>query len=186
MTNEEIKQLWSKAVAYATSRGLGKDAQDIAQEACLIAIEKGAVNLEWVFIGYLRKFYGDTRTGVGALRSASRLAYVSIDEPPEDGVRTPFHQPSGDIGRQPEFEREDWISRIDLQGREESIFDLVCLDGISQRDVGQILGMYETVVSQKMSVIRKKTNDAILIQDTWDRYHDDEEYSKLEINWITL
>jgi len=184
VTNEEIKSLWAKAACYARSKGLQNDAEDFAQEACLAALKRSSVRLSSLFIDYLRQQYGRSRERGHTPKLYERRYWVPIDEPDEDGK--PFHQPSGDIGGQPEFEREDWLSRIDIYGRESEIFDLIVIDGMKEAEVGEDFGITESRVSQVMKVVREKTKDAMILSETLDRYKDEKEYSQLEIEWITL
>ncbi len=186
MTNEEIKSLWAKAACYARSKGLHNDAEDFAQEACIAYVRRGNIRLSSLFIDYLRQQYGRSSKRGYTPKFYERLRYTSINEPTEDEPRTPFYQPTGDIGRQPESERSDWRTRIDLQGNESIIFDLVVMKGWDRRFLAETCGVHESTISLQMREIELKTKDAILIQDTWDRYHDDKEYSKLEIDWITI
>ena len=184
MTNEEIKQFWSKAVSYARSKGLQNDAEDFAQEACLEIIGGRKAGLRFLLIDYLRRRYGRSRERGLTPKFFEQRYWMPIDKPDEAG--TPFHQPAGDIGGQPEFERGDWLSRIDIYGRESEIFDLIVIDGMKEAEVGEDFGITESRVSQVMKVVREKTKDAMILSETLDRYKDEKEYSQLEIEWITL
>jgi len=77
----DYEKLWRQAKAYAAKRNFEQIADDFAQEAVSIASTTGKIRLDWAFVDYLRKTYGDTRTPVGRKKSFGMLGAVSLDAP---------------------------------------------------------------------------------------------------------
>lgn len=47
-------------------------------------------------------------------------------------------------------------------------------------------GVTEARISQLLKPVKREIERAMIVAETADIYRDDKEYSKLEINWITL
>lgn len=53
-------------------------------------------------------------------------------------------------------------------------------------DVAKSLGVTESRVSQLLRPIKKAIEDAAILSEVMDDYRDDPEFSKLEVEWITI
>jgi predicted transcriptional regulator len=62
----------------------------------------------------------------------------------------------------------------------------VCVEEYSSAITAELFGISEARVSHILKSLRAKTDKALVIDKAWDRYQDDKEYSKLEIDWITI
>jgi len=188
VTNEEIKKLLAAARCYAVSQRKPDLADDFAQEAYLAYARGRKATLEQLFIDLLRKEYGDTRPSRAGAGPRGRARFVSLDQPPapgDDGLL--LHERLGRPGGDPEPERLTRGSGIYLVGRDALIHQAAFEEEMPRREIAAQLGITESRVSQIIKArIKPAIERAYVLQEAWDLYHDDPDYSKLQVGWMKL
>ena len=196
-TNQEIRNLLDRARKYATRRGYSNDADDFAQEVYIASTKERSGNLNYLFIDYLRKHYGNTRSNIGLCKMFERHGTVSIDA----SITGEKDRNHGSIGRSvdpdPECEREDWRCRINVENyrgkkglvRNKTVgivYDLIFIYGFERNVVAEILGLTDGRISQLIKQIRNECEKARVLDSMRDIYQDHQEESILMVNWIMM
>jgi DNA-binding CsgD family transcriptional regulator len=183
MNNAELKQLWQRAYKHACWRRHHSIADDFAQEA-VIAWNRGRkATVEQLLIDFLRKEYGGTGLRLST-RRGNRLSHRSLDEEQGDTGRTlgdSIAAPEGDPGAI----RDTRQYGVSLNGAEVTVFELI-QGGMSQDEIGDLLGVTPSRICQIFRSVKKKTKDEVMLRDFYDTYNDFKESSELLINWIAI
>lgn len=188
MENHELIKLWERACNLAKRKGFSQCADDFAQEVAIKAFTSGFINLEWCFVDYLRKEYGRTGTPGGNARSIAMRTSKSLDAPQHGDDGLSLHECIGGNEPEPGCFGADWRSFVGIRGgrRKDLIYELVFDCGFTAVEAGAMLGISESRVSQLMRPIKAEIQRAAIRAEVLAEYHDDPEYSKLAIQWITL
>lgn len=188
MTNDEIKKIQERARKHARARGYSQHADDFAQEAIIKLLADRRATIDQLFIDFLRHEYGDTRSPGGRGRSRANHTRQSLDEPQngkEDGLS--LHELIAGPGGDTNSERGNWKSRVNLRGRDALIFEMRFDLEMSELEIAEALGVTESRICQLLNGrIDRAAKDAVVLQEVASLYHDDEDYSKLEIKWIAI
>lgn len=156
MTADEITKLLGRAKSVAVKWGYPQCANDFAQEA-FIAIANGShPKLEWLFIDFLRREYGNSRTISGRVRQLAERYGVRLDAPAseEDAAGKLNHDCIGSTEPSPESVLADRPPSIDygrLQGREREFAVLTFRDEWTMQRIAGAYGVTESRVSQVLS-----------------------------------
>ena len=186
---EDYADVYERAKRLARARGYKDQAEDFAQEVWIHFQTKGVGKLEWLFIDFLRREYGDTRssssrTRIGATNPNHSRA-MCLDAPVgesktlgHDSVRGPSDEP-GD-------ERPTGKYALDLRGRDHLVWKMVCLDDMDQEEVAEILGVTAGRICQIVNKIKKRMHEVALAETVGDWYRAVPEYSELKVEWICI
>jgi len=188
LDGDDLKKFLDKAKRYAIYKGYGQDAEDFAHEAYIGHVIRGTFSLRLLFVDFLREFYGNTRTPVGRLKSGSRHRPVAL------GGSGAGHGDGGVIEHEPvapdraglEPELPDWTARVRFgKGIHEEILQQI-INEATQAEVAQYTGFTETRISQLKRDMKKEIRDAMVMDEAWDRYHYDREFSILDVDWVVF
>lgn len=145
-----LPDLWARALAVGVSQGLGQDAPDFAQWAILQRLRGLKIgDLRTRLIDFKREEYGNTNGETGRARASERRHGIPLVEGVDPGV----------AGYQPETEAEPELSRsrrevlrilhaVPLEASERLILFMQFVYGTSQAEIGAVLGVTESRVSQ--------------------------------------
>lgn len=188
-TNDEIRAYQKKARAYASAHGEGNCADDFAQEAIVKILSGRKATIAQLFIDFVRQQYGDTgrgRSALGQLKSAGIREAKSFDQPiSRESESTLFDvlvAPEPDPGH----DRHDWRARNSFGEREGLIADMRYDDEMLESEIAWIFGVTESRICQIIKRVNKKIESSAIIARCYDNYKNNENYSKLHINWITI
>jgi len=182
----DIEKLLSIARSHAKKRGYESIADDFAQEVYIEYAGGRKTTIKNLFIDFLREQYGSTRHPSGRARIAAVRTQVSLDAPAGDGIDALKHEFIGGAPDDSGPKRDPRRYDVDFRGREYLIYKLCVLDELSQDEVGEGFGLDPSRISQLLSNVKKEIVAKALIDECYDFYKDDPEYSKLSIDWITL
>ena len=187
MNDVEIKSLLNRAKAYANSKRFAQHSDDFAQEVYIAYARGRKATIEQLFVDFLRKEYGDTRSLGGSTKSHARLNGLSFDTPKKQGDNeVNLSDIIASPGGEPDAFGSDWSSKILFTGRIELIASLYLEHNWLQDEIGDLLGVSGSRISQFLKKIKKEIEKAAIFEERFDIYKDDSEYSKLSINWITI
>lgn len=187
MNDVEIKSLLNRAKAYANSKRFAQHSDDFAQEVYIAYARGRKATLARLFIDFLRKEYGRTGTVGGSAKSHARLNGLSFDTPKKQGDNeVNLSDIIASPGGEPDAFGSDWRSKVLFTGRKALIADLYLDHEWTEKKIGELLGVTEAAISIQIRIIKKEIEKAALLDERLDIYNDDSEYSKLNINWITL
>lgn len=176
----EVRRLQERARHVATKRGHSELADDFAQEIFVqwLAGHGGHQTIDQAFIDYLRSLYGRTGprgsgSGSGSGRFSEYRNYVNLDE-----VRN-LAEPARDI-------QPTWDFTHLFRGRQAFLYGAYFVEEMSENSIADILGLTESRVSQMIKPMKREIQDAALLTDVRERMEWDEDYGKVEVEWITL
>lgn len=179
-TNKEIAEFQERTRKFACCRGREKDKDDFAQEAAIAFISREHVNIDWALTDYLRKIYGEIRRKSGKLRASE--SNVSLDQPLDLDSESTL----GDTIPAPEIQTEAPYDSEIVHANLTNHIVAKLYEDMSPAEVGEVFGVSESRISQRMKVVKAERAKVATIQHIFDIYKDDKEYSKLEINWIRI
>lgn len=174
------------AKEYAVKRGHGTIAEDFAAQVVIDLIEGRPDNLDWLLTDFLRREYGNTRSLSGSAKSDARISGRSLDQPAGPEGSMCLAECIGSPEPDPDPVGSDWRSQVVLFGRAAIMAELHFDHEFDQRDIADMYGVTEARISQLLKPVKREIERAMIVAETADIYRDDKEYSKLEINWITL
>lgn len=186
-TDSEIRKFIRRAKSYVYKRGRHELADDFSQEAVIALITGRKATIPQLYVDFLRKEYGDLRSPHGRARSSSLLYGTSLDQPASEDDATLLHElvpshggDSGPVGI-------DWRHRVTFRGRDALIAELRYDEGMSEKDIADILGVTESRVCQIIGRrINPQIESAVLLAERLALFHDDPEASRLLVDWIKI
>lgn len=183
MNNEDAKKLIRMAKATAKKRGFPQDADDFAQEFVIVKFKDSSQSLQQAFTEYLRRNYGDTRNASGRARSSTWLG-KRLDEK----LSSETEDTLLDLQRSPEPDTEPPRIFIPFHITENQldIFLRVASSDKFANEITEEVGLTESRVSQIRTHVIKAIKDEIEIQELYERYGWDKEFSKLRLYWICI
>ncbi len=193
-SNTEIRSFQARCRGFAKSRGYTDSADDFAQDAVIRWLSSGYQNLDNLLTDFLRKEFGSLRKNAdetyisekSALKSAARYSTRSLDEPSLESARRLRDIIPSETSEIQENSLKIRLLNAELNSRGEFISRLTLEEGLKQEDIGEILGISASRVSQIQKKSRVKASSVSILIDSYDIYTDDKEYSKLAIDWITV
>ena len=185
MDQSKILKAMEFAKYYAASKGYGKDAEDFSQEVFIAYAEGRKATIEQLFIDYLRKFYGDTRSAGGLAKSFERHVSRSIDE--SEAIYKLCESQSDRIDHSPsEHSGPDRRIRACLNRQQLLVYDLLVFEELNVKEIGELLGLTGGRISQIIATIKPIFKNCKIIDEHLDYYLADKEASKLIVDWITI
>lgn len=173
MTDDEVKKFQKRARYVAIKRGFSELADDFAQEIFITFLEnpeRGAT-VDQLFIDYLRRTYGRPgKPGGDARIQAERFtdefddSTITCDDP------------------EPEFERGRYSFLFG--DKQAEIYEAYFVNEMTEKWIAERLGVTESCVSQKLSEMKKKIIEQVELEDLWERFKTEPEFTRLEIQWI--
>jgi DNA-directed RNA polymerase specialized sigma24 family protein len=161
LNHEQILKLLERAKNVAIKWGFPQLADDFAQEA-FIAISSGAhPKLEWLFITFLRREYGDSRSISGRIRQLAEKFAVRLDAPvsEEDAGAELNHDRIRSSEPDPEsrlIDRRVAIPYWRLSGKKAEIVRLALEGGFNYRQIGQLYNVSEAHVGGILLEAKRK------------------------------
>lgn len=146
ITEERYKAIRGKAFEIAKSYGMLDHAEDFAQEAAFQYSKGRKAVMSLMFIDYIRKAFGDTRTESNKELNQSRLGESRYFEEVDPNVH----------GYEPEMSSDIRHCQNNLTDQDRVIFTLLCKYGLSMAEIGDVLGVSESRICQHMGEIKKK------------------------------
>lgn len=183
MDHVQIEKFLGRARSVAIKWGYPQHADDFAQEA-FIAISSGShPKLEWLFIEFLRRQHGSSRTISGRLRQRAEKYATRLDAPvSEDGNYGLNHDVVECSDSNPETELANRRTPINygiLTGRKRDIAVMYFEDELTAGKIGEIFGITESRVSQLMTEIKKHIK-------TFTEYHELREQTELDSDLMRI
>jgi DNA-directed RNA polymerase specialized sigma24 family protein len=186
VNDNEYNRFFRIAAAYATRRAYSQISEDFAQEFCIKKFTGSKQTTEQMFIDFLRKEYGDTRSAGGRLRANARHRMVSLDKPLHEDSGESLHAIIASPGGESELIRSSWRDVVKLGGQQALISELYFDDEWKLKEIGDYLGVTESRISQIIKQISKKIIKYGLYIELISNYRDFKEESLLEIEWIKM
>lgn len=184
--NNTIRQFQFECKQHARRRRYPQEADDFAQEAAIAFVRGRKATIEQLFIDYLRARHGDARARGYCPGPGAKNREISLDERKADTDGLSLLDTIAASGHDPRPEPYDWRSRANLSLRDEVICQLYFDDEIVLAEIGEMLGITESMVSQRLKRVKKEIESVVLLSEKMAEYKDDSQVSKLEVNWITL
>lgn len=187
MKDAEIKKYQERCKAHARRQGHSELADDFAQEAIIQkAIAGRKTTIQNLFIDFLRKEYGDTRSPGGRARSSAMRYGTSLDQKAPGDDATLLHELVASPERDPEAFGSSWRDAVTFRGRDAVIAELLLDDEASNENVASYLGVSPSRVSQVMRRVKKEIESSVMFQEVLPEYKSDEDASVLFVDWIKL
>lgn len=175
MNDQEIIKFQKRARFVANKKGYPQLADDFAQEIIINWLEGHGQHqtVDQYFIDYLRQQYGRTGRPGGDARSR-------LDRTAEDITKI------RNLAVEPEEQRSDRRFNHLFRGIQHTIYTLRFLEEMNLKEIGEILGVTESRISQRVSEIEKVIQDQMILEQGIERMEWDDNFSKLMVNWIKL
>jgi hypothetical protein len=187
LTDDEIKQFQKRAAYVARKQGYPQFAEDFAQEVLLAFSSGRTATVDQLFVDYLRKEQGSSRTPGGRARQMARARTLSLDEPAnEEGSSVLNHELVGDPGGDRGPLQLSGPSAFLFSGVELDIYQMVFVEERTLLDVGDHLGVSESRVCQRVKEMQKRMREHYLHERLLERYRDDSSFGILEVEWVAL
>ena len=143
-----------------------------------------------LFIDYLRKYYGNTRSYRGCCESFEKHVRVSIvDEKSSDFIERNDFSFGNSASGLSERELSAWGDRIFMGERDakiKKVWDLCIEDNYSQKEAGEIINISSSRVSQIITKIKKTLTELVILDEIASEYACCKEKSEIKINWIKI
>lgn len=142
MDDTEIKKFRRNAIGYAKRRGYSQFADDYASFALLKWVEGKFIKNKWVFIDFLRQFFGDYKTEHGTRKALAEYNHIPLEK-----MEISF------------VEKTNWINLIqgiDLTIRERVTFLVIYQYGFTQAEVADLLGTHRSVINTLVKLVHDK------------------------------
>jgi len=131
------------AQSYASRKGSSQEAEDFSQYCMLRTFDKPHFNVEWLWVDYLRKEFGDTR------RKTDDFSYHRFKQVPiQDSL---LEDPAN-------ASQKSKRAYIGLSGDEIVLVSLVAM-GWKKQDVGRLYGTSASRISQRLKHIKAKVGE---------------------------
>lgn len=154
----KYKKIYGAAKRLAESSGCAHIAEDFAQDACLKISQGRKTSLVNIFTDYRRQQFGDTRFDSGAQRQLLTTRILSTS-PFEESPEHDWTESCIDF-RDPRTFPDQFRSLSDLlngfYGIERAIMILLGQWGMSEVEIGNIFGVSESRISQRLKGIQKR------------------------------
>lgn len=187
LTIDEIHQFQKRAMYVAKKNGHAEHAEDFAQEV-LLAFTKGrAATIDQLFVDYLRRHLGDSRTPGGRAQQVARGGTVSLDEQVSEGGRSLLrHELIGSPERAAPGVGDRGRAAHLFAGVEADIYQLAFVEELPLSEIGALLGVSESRVCQRVKEMQKRIRDHFLSSRLLERYRDDPSFGVLEVQWLAM
>lgn len=192
MTEADIRKYQKKARYVAAKSGYPELAEDFSQELFVEFLqnpERGAT-VDQLFIDYLRRINGRPGTPGGDARILARANTISIEAISDDGKRKEIQLPSYDDSRDVDNDpgSNSAVGRFAylFRGREAQIYQLYFVDEITEEDIGALLGVTNSRISQILKIIKKKIEDHTIFKEYSQRMEWDESFAIFKVDWIRI
>ena len=161
MNNQEAKTLYEKAKAYASRRGMEREAEDFAQEVVELTFAGRQTSLRYLFVDFLRARSGRKGDGGYSARPIDGFGSVSIQALEDKAGRT-----LDQLGGRVEPTMDDGLDAI---GYLRSLWDpkLRCVAllrfrwGFNEIEIGHLFGVTESRVSQWIKSIQGRISERV-------------------------
>jgi DNA-directed RNA polymerase specialized sigma24 family protein len=175
LDEDRLLELYERAKYVACKRGHSELADDFAQEAVAGWLSGCGRHqtVEQRFIDYLRSQYGRAGLRSSRLKFQERRKYVDLDE-----ARNIAADP-GDVGAARQF-------AYLFAGRQAFLYDAYFVQQLSEKEIGEMLNVSESRVSQMLKPMKLAIQDEAVLQDGLDRMEWDEDFTKLEVDWVRI
>lgn len=187
MQESDIKKYQEKCRVHARRQGYSELADDFAQEAIIQkAIANRKTTIRNLFIDFLRKEYGDTRTPGGRARSSAMRYGPSLDQKAPGDDATLLHELVASPGRDPETFGSAWRDAVAFRGRDAVIAELLLDQDASNESVASYFGVSPSRISQLMRRIKKEIESSVMFREVLPEYKSDQDASVLFVDWINI
>lgn len=187
MDENEVLKLMERARSVARKRGYTELADDFAQEVFISHARGWHQTIDQALSDFVRREHGNTRTPGGLARRLAKTRTVSLDEPiGEEEGGTLLHECIPGAESDPDAKLDHGRSAELFTGTEAVLYDRIYLEEESQKEVAESMGVTQGRVSQLLKPIKTYIQHQAVMAEVWDRYQNDPEYSKIQIDWIRL
>lgn len=194
---KSIEELYKRAVKVAKIKGHSQIAEDFAGWIAAKWLEGKAQHqsLDYSLIDFLRLEYGSAGLRCGAdglLRSrrASEASFSRPDSDSNDEITERMLASSSYSQNVNSRDTDDSKQSIDIAGmlsiEDEAIYRMRIDEEMTHEEISLVFGVTESRISQRWSSILKQTEQTLGMQKFKDRIEDDPNFTKLEIEWISL
>ncbi len=161
MDNEQAKELWSKAKAYASRMGMERESEDFAQEVVERIWQGRKASIGQLYIDFLRERSGRKGERCYGRRAIDGIGAVSI-QALEEKAGKPLDQLGGVTNSGVDF-------GLDALGYLKSLWDpkLRCIAllyhkwGFNEVEIGYLFGVTESRVSQWLKSIQSRLSERV-------------------------
>jgi DNA-binding Xre family transcriptional regulator len=191
-----IEHLYKKAIKEARYRGHSEIAEDFAGWITLKWLEGKAQHqtLSQSLIDYLRGEYGSAgiRCGSDALlrsRRAKTNSQELNDETVEESLERLWASSSyaEAIDRESSDNKQESVDTRELISiRDETFYKMIIEDEMTLKEVGDVFGITESRVSQIWAETKKRSFTSLGLNKLKEKLQDNENFTKVEVEWITL
>lgn len=187
MANEQIRKYQKRCIQHAKRQGYTQLADDFAQESAIKKfVSDRKATIAQLFVDFLRKEYGDTRSPGGRARSSARRFGPSLDQPSSDDGATLLHELVASPGGDPEPFGSSWRDAVTFRWRDAVIAELILDGDVSNESVASYFGVSSSRISQVMKRVKKEIESSVMFQEVLPEYKSDEDTSVLFVDWIQL
>jgi len=181
-TENEIIDFINKAKKYACKKKFPQYADDFSQEAAIAFYQNknDFINMDFLWISFLRKQFGEGRSKKGKAKSEGRLNQLFIDNILEQRL---ISHDSID-----EFLTKDELYKFThlFEGKKEYIFIRYYIEDETEIQISKELGVTESRISQLIKDIRNIIKDYYILNEAKDRFNIEDNFGVFEIDWIKI
>jgi len=187
MNDEEIRKYQKRCIQHAKRAGHSQLADDFAQEAIIKRVfANRKTTIKNLFIDFLRKEYGDTRTFGGRTRSSAMRCGTSLDQKASGDDSTLLHELVASPERDAGAFGFSWRNGVTFRWRDAVIAELLLDDEVSIENVALYLGVTPSRVHQVMWRVKKEIESSVMFKEVLPEYKSDPDASILYVEWIKL
>jgi hypothetical protein len=167
---KQLTKIRQQARYYAYKYGLKDYYQDFASFVTIRLLEGSRASFKHMIVDFRREYFGDSRTHVGRLTQVERKAYLELHSSYDDEGHGFVSEADKNthhswIRQRPNVPDDNYttacvtkVREMGLTKHRRTVFLLINLYGLTQREVALILGVNESRVSQIMADISRNAH----------------------------
>ena len=191
MNEKELLDQIEKVTCYFISRYKSKleHVDDFRQFAAECYLSGRSLKTGWniMCIDYFRK-YGDSFGKYGSSDALSQRNRGDFNDRDNGGAKEGLDLRDTSIEiSDPTGSRSSsqYVRRLGLTAIEEAVYNFF-IEGLTGREISKILGVTNGRISQRLNRIKKKMEEAVVLEEAYAIYTDHKDASVLKVDWIKL